>query len=281
MKRSQRGFSLIELMMVLVVLTIVMGVIFKQIISVQQRYKTEAVRTDIFAEAREFMDQFGRDIHQSAYPTTKMYASGVLPTPMDQSANVGVGIVKASPTDLWMEGDVDGDGVIDSIRYTLQANGGMCPCTLSRSQVPKVAGAPTAQGFNYQTEVQGVVNSPGMGGGGGSLVIQGQSAVRQANGTSVVANDDTTFANLKTEPIFQYFDGNGNNVNVSPAVDVSTVAGQAIIMQIRSVRITMNVISTAPDPQTGIKQFVSLTQTAKLPNCSIYANGANPPVTGC
>ena len=283
MKRSQRGFSLIEMMAVLVILTIVMGVVFKQMISLQQRYRAEAVRTDAFSEAREFMDQFARDVHQSGYPHTRVYAAGVVgATPQAAAPNslVAVGIVKATPTDMILEGDVDGDGVIDSVRYTLQAAAnGMCPCTLQRSQIFKVNGTqPWQQPFSYNTEIQNVVNSVGLGGGGGSLVIFGQSSVA-TNQTFVVQNDDAIFANLKNQPIFLYYDGNGNNVN--PNTDISTNAGSNVIMRVRSVRITMNLVAPTPDPQTGIKPYVSLTETAKLPNCSIYANNSNPVVPGC
>ena len=283
MKRSQRGFSLIEMMAVLVILTIVMGVVFKQMISLQQRYRSEAVRTDAFSEAREFMDQFARDVHQSGYPHTRIYAAGVVgATPQAAAPNslVAVGIVKATPTDLILEGDVDGDGVIDSVRYTMQAAAnGMCPCTLQRSQIFKVNGTqPWQQPFSYNTEIQNVVNSVGLGGGGGSLVIFGQSSVA-TNETFVAQNDDVIFANLKTQPMFLYYDGSGNNLN--PNTDISTNAGSTAIMQIRSIRFTMNLVAPTPDPQTGVKPYVSLTTTAKLPNCSIYANNSIPVVPGC
>lgn len=285
MKRNQRGFSLIELMAVLVILTIVMGVVFRQMISLQQRYRAEAVKTDTFGEAREFMDQFARDIHQSGYPTTKIYAQGVVGATPQAAAPlsiVAVGLVRATPTDFVMEGDVDGDGVIDSVRYTVQAAAnGMCPCSVQRSQIFKLNGQqPWNQPFSYNTEIQGVVNSAGLGGGGGSLVIFGQSALPIGpNGKFMAVNDDAIFANLKNQPMFQYYNGAGAAVN--PNTDISTNAGSNLIRTIRSVRITMNLISPTADPQTGMKQYVSLTETAKLPNCSIYANGANPPVVGC
>lgn len=279
MKRKEQGFSLVELMMVLVVLTIVMGVIFQQIISLQQRYRTEEVRTDVFSEAREFMDQFARDIHESAYPHTRLYGAGIIANaPNDQ--RVAVGIVRATRTELWLEGDVDGDGFVDSVRYTLTPGpGNACPCILQRSQVVKMDGtAPTAQPSSYSTEVQGVVNSAGFNNGPG-LLIAGQSSIINPAGARVVVNDDNYFATLKNMPMFVYYNGNGQPFAVNS--DVSTAAGQSLIRQIRTVRITMNLVANAADQATGRKPHVTLSSIAKLPNCSIFANGAVPPVPGC
>jgi prepilin-type N-terminal cleavage/methylation domain-containing protein len=120
-KRSEQGFSLVELMIVLVILTIVMGVIFQQIVSLQQRYKTEEIKADIFSEAREFTDQFVRDIHQTGYPGKTVYTAAALGAPPENDNRLAVGIVSATPTDLQLEADVDGDGLVDSVRYTLIA----------------------------------------------------------------------------------------------------------------------------------------------------------------
>ena len=56
-----RGFSLIELMIVLVVLLIIAGAIFQVINLSTERSATEQTKLDMFQEAREFMDQMSRD----------------------------------------------------------------------------------------------------------------------------------------------------------------------------------------------------------------------------
>jgi prepilin-type N-terminal cleavage/methylation domain-containing protein len=275
MKRTQQGFSLVELMMVLVVLTIVMGVIFQQIIAMQQRYKTEEVRQDLFSEAREFVDQFARDVHESGYPHQKIYANGVLGANPEVDGRLAVGIVHAGPTEFWMEGDVDGDGQVDSVRYSLVAVNGSCPCTLQRSQVVKVPNLDAwKQPAVFNTEVQGVANSLGIN-GGAPLLIAGQTS---RPGVGVI-NDDAYFATLKAPAVFQYYDGNGAQVNAN--TDISNGGGQAVIMNIRTVRIVLNLVASSPDPRTGLKPYVTLGAIAKLPNCSIYATNQTPPVPGC
>lgn len=290
--RRQKGFSLVELLVVLVILTIVMGVIFQQIISLQQRYRTEEKRVDMFSGGREFIDQFVRDMHQSGYPSSKVYS--VQPAVTD--TRLAVGIVVARPAFLMIEGDVDGDGQIDSIAYTIcnsagncataagGAPGGNCPCTIRRSQVVKTALNPWQQPTFFSDSVEGLVNSVGLGGGGGPLIITGTSAVKVPAGNFVAVTDDLLFNSMKNLPVFLYFNTAGNTV--ASNTDISTNAGQTIIRQIRSVRIGLNLVASAADPQTGMKPSVFLGAVAKLPNCSLYAekNAAlnwNYTISGC
>jgi prepilin-type N-terminal cleavage/methylation domain-containing protein len=289
--RRQKGFSLIELMIVVAILTIVMGVIFQQIVSLQQRARAEEAKQDIFSEGREFVETFSRDLHQAGYPNQKMYTTVYLPS----DSSLAVGIVAASPTFLQLEGDVDGDGVVDSVSYTVcnsagvcasnaaPSPGGTCPCSVQRSQVIKLGGTnPWVQPTSFSTQINGLVNSLGLGGGGTSLLIIGQSATKTGvGGTFVVQNDDTLFGGMKAFDVFRYYDGTGTKLTVSN--DISGVAGQTVIRSIRTVRITMNLVSSAGDQQTGMKPSAALGAIAKMANCSMYSGGfgALPAVTGC
>lgn len=156
--RRQRGFSLIELMIVLLVLTIMMGAVFQQLALVQQRNAAEQAKTDIFQESRNFLDQLTRDLHQTGYPNPRNFAPNFISGPND--ANAAVGLVKVTNNQLIFEGDVDGDGVVDSVQFFTATTGTGCPC-LRRSQTIKLAGNPlTGQATAvYYTEVQGVQNS--------------------------------------------------------------------------------------------------------------------------
>ena len=73
MNSRARGFSLIELMMAIIVMMIVVGGIFGVIDVVNQRSSTEQAKLDMFQEAREFMDQMSRDLHQAGYPSPRHY----------------------------------------------------------------------------------------------------------------------------------------------------------------------------------------------------------------
>ncbi len=235
MKRRQAGFSLLELMIVLLVMSIMMGAIFQQIGLVQQRASAEATKLDIFQESREFMDQMGRDLKQAGYPNGRNYVSTAftvaghpeLSGPNHQ--NNAVGLVKVGVGELQFEADVDGTGQVSTIHYYLDTTGTNCPC-LKRSQMPKIPGDPvTGQSLPlYWTEVQNVQNG--------------------------------TTAN----PIFTAYDPNG-----APLALPADIDNQGdIVGKIKSIQVLLTVQSPVADLKTGVKPIINLTQTIKLNNCS-------------
>lgn len=236
MNSGARGFSLVELMVGILVMMIVVGGIFSVIDIVNQRSTTEQAKLDMFQEAREFMDQMSRDLHQAGYPNLHNYLStGVLTaSPITNDLKNAVGIVKVDAGDLWFEGDVDGTGAVSVVRYHLDTsttNG--CPC-LRRSQLPKINGNPlTGQTTEvYEVEVQGVQNT--------------NIFSAYTRGTTGVAI---------TLPV--NFNANG-----------ATVAG------IDTIKATLSLRSPIPDPKTGARPESTLVVTAKLNNCSQAATAA-------
>src|SRR5512146_1738365 len=111
-KQGQSGFSLIELMVVILLLTIVMGAIFQQIASVQQRSASEQNKLDLLQESREFLDQMTRDLHQAGFPNSRLYAPGLAAASVNSASNA-VGLVKVGVGDLWFEGDINNDGTVE------------------------------------------------------------------------------------------------------------------------------------------------------------------------
>jgi prepilin-type N-terminal cleavage/methylation domain-containing protein len=161
-KSKNRGFSLAELMIVMVLVSIVVGVIFQLIQLTMQRSSAEQNKLDMSQEAREFMDQMSRDLRQAGYPNPRNFTPDMLTvSPTANDPHVAVGLVKAAPGELWFEGDLDGTGVVSAVRYHLDTSTtNNCPC-LKRSQLPKIQGDPlTGQTTpSYQIEVQGVTNT--------------------------------------------------------------------------------------------------------------------------
>jgi|SRR5690349_2880409 len=66
------GFSMLELMMVIAIMTVVFGIVAGGLIQLQRRSNTEASRVDRVQESRSFMEQVVRDIHQAGFPSVRM-----------------------------------------------------------------------------------------------------------------------------------------------------------------------------------------------------------------
>ena len=64
----QRGFTLMEMMVVVLVLSIVMAAVFGLMNMAQQRYRAESDVLDAFQGARAVVDQLTREVHSAGYP---------------------------------------------------------------------------------------------------------------------------------------------------------------------------------------------------------------------
>src|SRR5215472_14137763 len=71
------GFSLVECLIAILILTIFMAAIFNQINKVQSYYKVEDKKVDLTTQQRDFVDQFTRDMHQAGYPTQASLGNAV------------------------------------------------------------------------------------------------------------------------------------------------------------------------------------------------------------
>src|SRR5467141_2466855 len=156
----QRGFSLIEVMVVVLILGIISAGLFAQIDGAQQRAFSEQVKLDNFQEARDFVDQFFRDVNQIGYPNSRMVdtstgASWTPPlviAPLINDNRMAIGLVKIDANEIRFEGDMNGAGVVQSVIYMINGSTN-CTLCLQRSQVDKVSADPlTGQTQNWGTE---------------------------------------------------------------------------------------------------------------------------------
>lgn len=155
--RRDRGFSLVELLVSLAILSIVVGVVLDGVVSMQERNAVEVNKVDLTQQAREFMDQIVNDIHQAGYPSLIMFDPLSLTAPQSatdctKDNNVACGLISVTSSAIQFEGDVDGTGVSE---VYIQLSSGSCPCKLQRGTVLKsVGGTPP-----FYTEVDNVMNS--------------------------------------------------------------------------------------------------------------------------
>ncbi len=229
------GFSMVELLIVLVIILSISGAVFQTINLTTQRSSAEQTKVDMFQEAREFMDQMSRDLRQAGYPSPRNMDPGVFtvltlmpPLPISYDHHAAAGVIKVDTGDLWFEGDVDGTGTVSVVRYHLDSTGTNCPCR-KRSQLPKIDADPLSGQTTevYQVEVQGVQNTN----------------------------------------IFSAY-----NNGTALGLPVTTTVGSSLA-SVDTVEAVLTLQATTVDPQTRQKPLTTLVTTVRLNNCSQAAIG--------
>lgn len=246
MALQSRGFSLLEMMIALAILTVVIGIAVAGLTEMQRRSFAERSKTDTVQESRDFVDQMVRDIHDVGYPPGRVQSGN--PSCVN-NASVACGLISFSSSLVKYEGDLDGSGTIDQVWLQLQAGpGGKCPCKLQRGVIPKstLVLNPGAAPI-YFTEVDGVLNS-GDGAGGN---LYGVSLSGPGDYSSYVSSD-----------VFVAYDMNGG-----PIASCGPLTGPC--SSIRSLQISANVASSYPDPKTKLLSVYSITSKARVNNAAI------------
>jgi prepilin-type N-terminal cleavage/methylation domain-containing protein len=236
---TEDGFSMLEVIITLLILTIVMAGVFAQLDSAQQRNYTEQARLDDFQEVRDFVDQFFRDINQIGDPNSRIFDlsggtwSPALASPVINDNRFAIGLVKIDNNAIQFEASVNGISTVQSIQYMINGSGA-CTLCLQRSQADKVTGSPlTGQNTNWGTEVNDVVSTA----------------------------------------VFKYFDTNGNQITSLP-VDISTGAGANTIATVKTVQINLRVSDPAViDRQTGLPIEGVFEGEVSVNNCSMASSG--------
>lgn len=240
---KQEGFSLIEMMVAVAVLTVIMGVVFSSINRAQQTSSSEQAKLDLTQQAREFMDQLSRDLRSTGYPNARNTdAVSAVGSPTSQYN--APGLIYVNSDALWFAGDVDGTenfdasgtplgtAVVKIVRYDLANDGPNCPC-LRRTEFLRNGGDPYADAQNpgaviAQMEIQGV-----------------------QNGTA-------------GDPIFTAYDP---TTGTPVALPVNITDNADTVAKINSLKVTLAVQAQQKD-YTGAIPVTRVTSSMALSNCS-------------
>jgi len=238
----QRGFSLVETMVVVAIITIIMAAVFKSINLTQQTSASQQAKLDLTQQAREFMDQLTRDLRSTGYPNWRNMdptSAGIVTTNQYNAP----GLIKIDIGTLWFAGDVDGTenyaagvpqgvALVKIIRYDLVNAGPSCPC-LRRTEFLRNGGDPVLDASNPGVAVA-------------QLEIQNVQ-----NGTAA-------------DPIFTAYDPTTGNVVALP-VDFTNNA--TTVAKINSLKVVLAVQSPYKD-STGAFPVTRVVSTISLSNCS-------------
>jgi prepilin-type N-terminal cleavage/methylation domain-containing protein len=231
-KMNSQGFSLVELLVVMLVMSVIVGAVVNQMAVTMQRSRAEQAKVDIFQESRDFVDQFVRDVHETGYPSIRMFDTSSWATaplsPIYTEPKLAAGITFIGPSEITFEGDVEGDAMVDTVDYNLLATGNNCPC-LRRGAIDKASGSAV-----FSNEVQNV----------------------QSAGTTA-------------DPIFVGYTATGTAVT---SADMTTVAGRQALATIKTVQIRLKTKAGVVDPQTHQAAETTLSGQVAIVNCSLTAD---------
>jgi prepilin-type N-terminal cleavage/methylation domain-containing protein len=261
--RRQRGFSLIEMLVALFILSIVLAIVTQGIVDMQNRNNAVTQKVDATQQTRDYIDQMVRDIHNAGYPPAAIFSNPANPSsPPDcltsanpPAANIACGVLSFSSTQVIYEADLDGTGTIYRIFLNLVPGPtGGCPCTLQRGVLQKaVALANPAALPTFYTEVNNVLNS-GDGSWNDNCGLNAPSSSVALFAISLGGPGNyNAYANADA---FEGFQTNGckfyDNAGLPTCNAAAPYSNPGDCGNLRSIRITANVATAVPDPQSRI-----------------------------
>jgi len=247
-QQSERGFTVLELMIATAIFVVICGAMFGLLQLSQQKYSSETQLSGAFQETRLAIDQIVRDFNVSGYPSQSMFSK--LPSDTTQYAqspvawspsypgvpcSVGAGgglCATPGDFDLILETDL-GNGV-SWIRYQLNGT------TLYRAVVPKTAGANP----DVATSAAGVM-VPFL-----TNVLNSPSGIQL---TQITATYPSMYPGGAAQPIFKYTCDTPSGLQPCPNAGIYGVPNN-----IREVDITLIVMTRQRDLQTQALKLVEL-----------------------
>jgi len=135
-RNMEKGFSFLELLIVLGVFSFIVGGLFSVLQRSQTRYQFEQDVTEAQQAARTAVDLMEREIRLAGFPKLSYYDAALGYT--TNSNVISLGFVTTNSTDLIFEGDINEDEIVEVVEYRLNGT------VLERSAVAKPGGGTAA-----------------------------------------------------------------------------------------------------------------------------------------
>jgi prepilin-type N-terminal cleavage/methylation domain-containing protein len=124
------GFSVVELLVVLAVFGIVIGMVFSSLGRGQEASDIAEQEGFMVANLEDIFTLFNSEIRTIGFPPESYFDSDYLQNPATPKNLVSHGLLSMAPHSMEFEGDINGNGKVDYVRYYL--SGSSSPYTLSR-----------------------------------------------------------------------------------------------------------------------------------------------------
>ena len=127
---SSEGFSLVELLMVLVIFGLVLGGIFSSLNEGQHGAQISRDEMEVQQELQDVLSLMTSELRTAGFPPESYYDAQYLLNPLTRKNLIAQGLVLAGPKEIRFQGDLDGDNTVDYVRYYL--SGSSAPYSLNR-----------------------------------------------------------------------------------------------------------------------------------------------------
>jgi len=127
---ASRGFSLVELLMVLVIFSVLLGAVFSSLNEGQHGAQISKDETEMQQELQDVFSLMTSELRTTGFPPESYYDTQYLLNPGTRKNLVAQGLVLIAPQEIRFQGDIDGDGTVDYVRYYL--SGSSAPYSLNR-----------------------------------------------------------------------------------------------------------------------------------------------------
>jgi type II secretory pathway component PulJ len=127
---NSAGSSLIELLMVLVIFSLLLGAIFSSLTEGQSASQISREETEAYQNLQDAISLMTSELRTAGFPPESYYDVQYLLNPSSRKNLVAQGLAFIGPQEIRFQADIDGDNTVDYVRYYL--SGASAPYSLNR-----------------------------------------------------------------------------------------------------------------------------------------------------